>query len=232
MLLLARKRAGGQFFSKCCLPLWPMIFCLSVLAAIFPCNSPTVSAELLGGEIPKVSFEARDTPLKVLIEEYLDSTGYAVKACENWDDVRVTLKVQGAPLDEALRSILKSAGITNYVMRINESDRRITVRRLYKSGGSMNRSGDTGKGDLLLKVGQSDFIPPPKIKEVPVPQDHEKLLDMEVVPPDEPGGKGLTLRDLQRERVDVQNPLDVEVVPPSEPGGKGLTLRELKRVQK
>jgi hypothetical protein len=227
MLLLTRKRAGGLPSSKRCLPLWPMILFFSVLAAVLFYNNPKVSAGLSGEGMPKVSFEVKDTPLKVLIEEHLDSTGYTVSGCEKWDDVRVTLKVHGAPLDEALSSILKRAGITSYVMRIDESDRRITLRRLYKSGVSMIRSGDTGRGGLLSKEGQSDFIPPPEIKEVLVPQDHEKLLDMEAVPPSEPGGNGLTVRQLQSDPVNAKDLLDMEAAPPDKPGGRGLTVREL-----
>jgi hypothetical protein len=54
-------------------------------------------------------------------------------------------------------------------------------------------------------------------------------LDLEVIPPEKPGAKGITERELialhqQQNRMD---PLDFEVIPPEKPGEKGITEREL-----
>jgi len=58
-------------------------------------------------------------------------------------------------------------------------------------------------------------------------------LDIEVVPPDRPGDKGITQRELnqilaQRKKID---PLDLEVVPPDKPGEKAITQRELNELK-
>ena len=55
------------------------------------------------------------------------------------------------------------------------------------------------------------------------------LSDIEVIPPDEEGDKGVTERELNallalQEKKDL---LDLDVIPPDEPGGKGITQREL-----
>ncbi len=58
-------------------------------------------------------------------------------------------------------------------------------------------------------------------------------LDAEVVPPDIPGDRGITQRELnqivaQKNKID---PLDIEVVPPDNPGEKGITQRELNEIK-
>lgn len=209
------------------MPLRSMIPCLLLLAAILLCNDPGFSAALSHGGLPIVSFEVKDTSLRVLIDEHLNSTGYTVRGCEKWDDVRVTLKIQGTALDEVLRSILKRAGITSYVMRIDESEKQITLRRLDKSGGLGTGAGETGEVKHSPQGDQSSFVPPPEISEVPRALSREEILDSEITPPPEPGGKGMTLRELLARSPEPQDPMDREVTPPGETGGRGLTLREL-----
>ncbi len=227
MLLRTRIRAWELFSSRRCMPLRLMIPCLLLLVVIFLFNDPGCPAALSHGALPTVSFEVKDTPLRALIDEHLNSTGYTVKGCEKWDDVRVTLKAQGVPLDEVLRSILKRVGITSYVMKINEGKKQITLRRLDKSLGTATLSRDSNEGGLLPLEGNTDFVPPPEIKDMPPALSRDEILDSEITPPSEPGGKGMTLRELLARSPEPQDPMDREITPPSESGGRGLTLREL-----
>ena len=53
---------------------------------------------------------------------------------------------------------------------------------------------------------------------------------MEVIPPDRPGGRGMTAAEVKA-RTPVAKPLDaelIEVIPPAKPGGRGLTAGEVK----
>jgi|GEM_PF-2094497 len=58
-------------------------------------------------------------------------------------------------------------------------------------------------------------------------------LDIEVIPPDRPGDRGITQRELDQilAKKDKIDPLDIEVVPPNKPGEKGITQRELNELK-
>jgi hypothetical protein len=88
---------------------------------------------------------------------------------------------------------------------------------------------------------------PPQVKEI-LPQPHpgraepqEALLgqakagvDEEVVPPETPGGRGLTEAEVKAKAAAVK-PIDpefVEVIPPGTPGGRGLTMAEVQAAGK
>ena len=54
-------------------------------------------------------------------------------------------------------------------------------------------------------------------------------LDVEVIPPRNPGKRGVTQREMNAIQKSEQriDPLDVEVIPPRNPGKRGVTQREL-----
>ena len=190
--LLPSSRTGwiSPFFLKYRALPRLMIFLILNFGVVLSGNDPRLMAQEPSKVIPNVSFEVKDAPLKVLIEKHLDSTGYKVKGWESWGDVRVTLKVQGAPLDEALRSILKRAGINNYVMKIDEAERQITLRRLRKSEDSASRPVETRDAEQIQGGSQPVFVPPPEVKETKGPTDRETL-DREATPPPQPAGETL-----------------------------------------
>ncbi len=130
-------------------------------------------------------------------------------------------------MDEVLRSILKRVGITSYVMKIDEAEKQITLRRMDRPGGSGTGAGDTGEVKHLPQGDQSSFVPPPEIEEVPRALSRDEILDSEITPPPEQGGKGMTLRELLARSPEPHDPMDREIAPPGESGGRGLTLREL-----
>jgi hypothetical protein len=94
--------------------------------------------------------------------------------------------------------------------------------------GSLNIDAEGGYPNPIVPENAHDSIRQEKEADDP--------LDMEVLPPDQPGGKGVTLRELQNaesrdEEKEADDPLDMEVIPPDQPGGKGVTLRELQNAE-
>ena len=136
--------------------------------------------------------------------------------------------------DEPLKNVIKKISeATGYQITIDDkwSDLLITaslrdvsiyesMKRIFKH---LNHVIIVNDKEKKLSVIIYDSIKPNKSPKKIDP------LDIEVIPPQKPGERGITQRELnammaQKAKVD---PLDIEVIPPQKPGERGITQREL-----
>jgi hypothetical protein len=139
-----------------------------------------------------------------------------------WQNLPVTVSLNDVALHEALRIILKGFSVT--IIQDNPRQKNIAIII-----GDMVGSHAGG-----LDIDAADDYPNKKVLEKTnqTIQEEKKAadaLDMEVIPPDQPGGKGVTLREVKSAKARGKEDLDdnFEVLPPDQPGGKGVTLGEL-----
>jgi len=108
-------------------------------------------------------------------------------------------------VEEGLKRLLKGL---NHSLVIEDAEKKISIKIL-------NRSHN-------IQASEQAALPN-------FPQTQLDPGDIEVAPPEKPGEKGLTLRELdaiiaKQKEID---PGDIEVIPPEKPGEKGITQREL-----
>ncbi|BBO67079.1 hypothetical protein DSCA_10090 [Desulfosarcina alkanivorans] len=154
-------------------------------------------------DAPTLTLNIKDEPLKTVFEKFSRATGYQISIDEEWTDLIVSASLKNASLYESTRRILTNQ---NHAIIINDIEKKLTVTIYDKRVLSK----------IQKKVG-SDF------------QQIVDFRDLEVIPPDKPGGRGITQRELDviLARENNIDPLDVEVIPPKNPGEIGVTQREL-----
>jgi hypothetical protein len=141
-------------------------------------------------------------------------------------------------LDDSLNKIIRALGNPNNA-KINYDDKKVIRINFF----------DTSKEILLAQKNNTfpqlqakhseaviniENLPP--IGDNKITKDTESKidpLDIEIFPPNKPGEKGITQRELQKTQGVKKeiNPLDIEVLPPNKPGKKGMTQQELQIVQ-
>jgi hypothetical protein len=169
-----------------------------------------------------ISVQAKNSPLSEVLNDMAQQTGYTFMVDPRWQNLPVTVSLNDVALHEALRIILKDFSVS--IIQDNPRQKNIAIIIADMTGshaGSLDidNTGDYPNKMVLEKANQTIL----EKKKAADP------LDMEVIPPDQPGGKGVTLRELQAAKSRGKKDLDdnFEVLPPEEPGGKGVTLREL-----
>jgi hypothetical protein len=164
------------------------------------------------------------------LSAHLLSSAFAIEKKSEYFSARF----EGEPLKKVLAELSEKSGNT---ITVNEKweDWPVTVtltnvtvhRALKQILGKLNHA-------IVYKGEKAVFITvhgSPQVK-VSTQQSFDPL-DVEVIPPTEPDGKGITQREMdairaQQEKID---PLDVEIIPPTEPGGKGITQREMDAIR-
>ena len=148
----------------------------------------------------------------------------------------VSLSVKNEPLKKVLDSISR---LTDRKITVSERWEKWSVtvsldqvtldRALNRIIGELNHAIIYGADDkifiTILSESKSNIFNSKKFD--------SPLGMVEVIPPDEPGTKGVTQREIdailaQQEKID---PLDKEVIPPDEPGEKGTSQRELNAIK-
>ena len=165
-------------------------------------NHPSWGAAV-SSEPPDITLNIKDEPLISVIEKISKATGYQIIINEKWSDFLVSASIKNVPLHDGLRGILSNL---NHAIIVNDIEKKLSII-IYGS-------------------------PVPAKKQKKVDSDVRQTVDfrdLEVIPPDKPGERGVTQRELDAilAREKQIDPLDVEVIPPMNPGEKGVTQREL-----
>ena len=150
-----------------------------------------------------ISYTFKNKPLKDVLKKISEATGYKVTVNKEWAELPVTANLKNLSIDESLKEVLRNS---NNVVITNEKEKYISII-IYNADQPLK--GEEGvNGHIEKSINPSD---------------------VEVIPPEVPGEKGITQYELDsilamQKAVD---PLDVEVIPPTVPGQRGITQREL-----
>jgi hypothetical protein len=163
------------------------------------------------------SVNLKEEPLGEVLKKISNDTGFKITIDPVWTGVPISASFNSLPIDQGLRRILSKL---NHSLIFNESEHRIFIDIKSFSDGE----GLHGKG-LSRAV---DHNPPGELRSLTVNlKDVVSPGDIQVIPPADPNGSGITLKELQEmeaQRVNV-SPDDIEVIPPAEDGGKGVSFK-------
>ena len=182
-----------------------VFFLLSPGGMILTVLSPNPCLGSESGEEPTVfSLDVDEMPLGEVLQQISKATGYEITIEPEYANLPITVSLKNVTVEEGLRRIL---GKLSRYMVIDEAEKKISVRIVDGEAKKTTAISSQRKGDPL---------------------------DVEVIPPQEPGGRGISQRELDESIKSQANidPGDVEVIPPQEPGGRGITRRELEEMEK
>jgi hypothetical protein len=168
---------------------------------------PCIGSE--SGEEPTVfSLDVKDEPLIDVLNKIAKLTGYEIAVAGKWAYLPITVSIKNASIHEALNRVLRKF---NHTIVVDDSKKQVTLT-LYDPGVSPRQQKD------IVSTRQKAADP----------------LDVEVIPPQKVGERGITQRQLEemRKRQKTIDPLDIEVVPPQNPGERGITQRQLEEMRK
>jgi type II secretory pathway component GspD/PulD (secretin) len=157
-----------------------------------------------GHSEPVFSLVVKNQSLNKVLNTISKSSGYTITVSSEWENRQVTAHLEGVTLEQGLKKIIRLMGNPNHVIISNEKEKRIDIK-IYDT------EPDYSKGMRTSSI--------------------EDPLDMEVIPPEKEGGRGITVRELQAMQTEQRDPLDMEVIPPDKEGGRGITERELQAMQ-
>jgi hypothetical protein len=187
------------------------VFLLLWLGAIFTILSPIpcIGSES-GEELATFSLEADQQALGEVLQEISEATGYEITIDSEHAQLPITVSLKNVTVHEALRRIF---GRLSKYMVINDAAKKISLNIVDANG---KKIGAGQMSDQVAVVGK---------KTDPV--------DVEVVPPAEPGGGSFTQREVEaiRARQVKIDPMEIEEVPPANPGEKSFTLREIEAIR-
>jgi hypothetical protein len=199
-----------------------------ILAILVSGSANARASEGFSGAV-LISLETKDRPLKSILNDITQKTGYTFAVDPRWHDLPITVSLNTVALHEALRVILKDFNIA--IIRDHPRKKYMAIIVGDIAG---NRVGSPNTD--ASRNYSNQFVSEKTNKTMREEEKADDPLDKEVIPPDEPGGKGVTLRELQNAESreaekKADDSLDMEVIPPDEPGGKGVTLRELQNAE-
>jgi len=162
------------------------------------------------------SLNLKEEPLGEVLKKISNDTGFKITIDPVWTGVPISASFNSLPIDQGLRRILSKL---NHSLIFNEAEHRIFID--IKSF----HDGEGFHGGGLTRA--ADDNPPGELRSLAVDLKVVNAGDIQVIPPTEPFGVGITLKELQEmeaQRVKI-SPDDIEVIPPAEVGGKGVSLK-------
>jgi hypothetical protein len=186
---------------------------------------------------PVVTIAIKNEPLRVVLDKISTITGYKIEVTEGWDSKPITVDIQGMTLDESLKKIIRVLGSPNNAKIDYKSKRVIRINFFDTPKDILITQTNNNFSQLQAKQAEAvlniENFPP--IEDTKITKDTASKidpLDIEVLPPNKPGEKGITQREILKMRGEKKelNPLDMEILPPKNPGEKGVTQRELQAV--
>jgi len=212
------------------------MFCLCGIAILYLVALPCFGVAI-GSTEPVVSITSDNEPLRNVLDKISKATGYKIEITKGWEHKPITVNIQDLPLDKSLRKVIRALGRPSNIIVSYDNIKTIKIK-IFDTAGSSSTTKMENYAQLQAKQAEAVLnmgdIPPGQ-EEGSVENSGTEIdpLDIEVIPPENPGEKGITARELKemetnQEKVD---PLDIEVIPPGNPGEKGITARELKAME-
>ena len=162
---------------------------------------------------PTFSVTIKDATLSQAISEISNASGYKITVTGANHNKKLTADLNNVSVEEGLKRIIRLSGSPNHVIINDNKENKIEVKIF-----------DTSGGNSAASRAESREIKPQEIN----------LDDIEVIPPDKPGEKGVTERELKATESNKMkiDPLDIEIIPPDKPGEKGVTEKRIKSHRK
>jgi len=177
----------------------------------------------------KISLDVKNEPLGDVCDKISKASGYNIIMMDpKWADLQVSVSAKNEPLLDVLKNMLRTK---NLALISDEASKDLTIwlvdKSLLKQPSSQNGNGEN----------KSDF-PPDNVD----PETFEELLEkygaenIEILPPTEPGEKGVSYAEIQKvlnrnqQALDQMSPYEIEVLPPNKPGEKGVTMAEMSAI--
>ena len=153
----------------------------------------------------KISLSVNEESLGDVLKKIAQKSGYDIIIQSGYAELPISVSFEHLTLHQALRRVL--GNLNRYVV-INETDRKVTFGFVEDS--------DPASNDSVIYSGQN-----------------YNVMDLEIVPPDEPGGPSITLRDLEamlqsKSKYTVE---DIELAPPDQPYQESITVKDVKEKQ-
>jgi type II secretory pathway component GspD/PulD (secretin) len=163
-----------------------------------------------GEDLVTFSLDANQEALGEVLQKISKATGYEIVIEPQHAQLPITVSLKEVTVHEALRRIF---GRLSKYMIINDIEKKISLNIVDADG---KKIGAGERSDQSAVVGKET-----------------DPMDAEVVPPDEPGGRSFTQREVEelRARQVKIDPMDIEEVPPANPGEKSFTLREIEAIR-
>ncbi len=196
----------------------------------------------VGREASLLSFKAEKMPLNEILDRISKFSGYEIVVNGGCPSLSLTVRLENVSLLKALQIILKRF---NHTLFIDDSKKMIELT-LYGQGAS----NEPGREPGVFRHEEADLrnirlIPsnvPGKTEKVMganrTPPHDLELLDVEVIPPEIPGEAGMTLREIERSRLNYKRPkrvvlydhapLDGERAETRSSRKEGIDLQDLK----
>ena len=187
------------------------VFLLIYLGAISTIFSPMPCVGVESGEkLATFSLEVDQQPLGEVLQQISKATGYEIAVDSELAQLPVTASLKNVTVHEALRRIF---GKFSKYMIIDDVEKKISINMVETDGKKI------GAGKMSDQVGVLGKKTDP--------------MDVEVVPPDEPGERSFTRREVEelQARQGKIDPMDIEEVPPDEPGERSFTRREVEELR-
>jgi hypothetical protein len=121
---------------------------------------------------PTITLNADNEPLQSVFAKISKTTSWKIEAPNKWMNRPITQTLNGVPLAEGLRFILKSAGIENILLLYDDNNRVITV---FDTENAVKQSAAVPSGQTGVR---SPFLPP-----IPVPPAAAPPVQTSVQPP-------------------------------------------------
>lgn len=215
---------------------YSLLFILPLLSISVSIINPSFAAVNSAKE-PVISLTAKNEPLKLVLEKISKATGYKIEVSEGWENKPVTVDIQTMTLDDSLNKIIRALGSPNNA-KINYDNKKVIRINFFDTSKAFQFDSEK-KNFNQHQIKQSEAVINienlPPMGDNKIPKDTATKidpLDIEVIPPEKLGEKGITVRELKSMGGNKKeiNPLDIEVIPPKKLGEKGVTVRELKEI--
>jgi hypothetical protein len=164
---------------------------ISIILIVFPCFGVET-----GHSEPIFSLTVKNQPLIQALNNISRITGYKITVSKGWGNRQLTADLQDVTLEEGLKKIIRLIGNPNHTIVNDEKGKSIDIR-IYDEG-----SGYSGTVTSGISSGTNQVDP----------------LDLEVIPPENEGEKGITEREfkaMQAKQKDAA-PSEIESFPPDD----------------
>ena len=210
-----------------------IIFTLILILSFVPyCRAEKYSPKHLNLDIT-----IRQQPTEKVIRQISRLSGYKIEIDKEYNDIPISLDVQGVDLNRALMEVLRSLKIDNYAILMDEDIKTAAIITFPSfDGANTTFSSPTGDKKGSAKTGHGiDAAYLEKIK-----QDYyNRTLSPDDIlsPPSDDGSKpGMTRRELETIKENYRNRKnqmtgDTIMSPPSSDGRPGMTLAELEALK-
>jgi hypothetical protein len=189
-----------------------ILLLFAVILAIFGSGSVHAQASEGVSGAMFISLETKNKPLKNVLNDITQKTEYTFTVDPRWHNLPVTVTLNNVALHEALRVILKDFKIA--IIQDNPRQKHIAIIVGDIVGRHIGSLNTDASGNYSNQI-----VPEKANKTMREEKKADDPLDMEVIPPDQPGGKGVTLRELQNAESRSEENLNrnFEDIPPEKP---------------